>query len=60
MGVAAMLIFHTVENIGMCVGLLPVTGIPLPFFSYGGTSLITNFIAIGLVMSVSYHSVRKY
>ena len=59
-GVAAMLIFHTVENIGMCVGLLPVTGIPLPFFSYGGTSLITNFVAIGLVMSVTYHSVRKY
>lgn len=56
MGVSAMLIFHTVENIGMCMGLLPVTGIPLPFFSYGGTSLITNFIAIGLVMSVGYHS----
>lgn len=60
-GVAAMLIFHTVENIGMCIGLMPVTGIPLPFFSYGGSSLITNCIAIGLVMSVSYHSLkRKY
>ena len=58
-GVAAMLIFHTVENIGMCIGLLPVTGIPLPFFSYGGSSLITNFIAIGLVLSVSYHNVRR-
>lgn len=60
-GVSAMFIFHTVENIGMCIGLMPVTGIPLPFFSYGGTSLITNCIAAGLVMSVYYHSAqRKY
>lgn len=60
-GVSAMLIFHVVENIGMCIGLMPVTGIPLPFFSYGGSSLITNFIAIGIVLSVSFHSVkRKY
>lgn len=55
-GVAAMFIFHTVENVGMCMGLLPVTGIPLPFISYGGSSLVTNMIAIGLVMSVSYRS----
>lgn len=55
-GVAAMLIFHTFENIGMCIGLVPVTGIPLPFISYGGTSLLTNMTAIGLVMSVSYRS----
>lgn len=58
-GVSAMLIFHTLENIGMCIGLMPVTGIPLPFFSYGGSSLITNFIAIGIVMSVSFHSARR-
>ena len=56
MGVSAMLFFHTVENIGMCVGLLPVTGIPLPFLSYGGTSLITNLASVGLVMSVAYHN----
>lgn len=56
MGVAAMLIFHTFENIAMCIGLMPVTGIPLPFISYGGTSLLTNMIAIGLVLSVSYRS----
>lgn len=56
MGVASMLFFHTFENVGMCVGLLPVTGIPLPFLSYGGTSLITNFICIGLVLSVAYHN----
>ena len=55
-GIASMLIFHTFENAGMCIGLMPVTGIPLPFMSYGGTSLITNMIAIGLVLSVSSHS----
>ncbi len=55
-GIGAMLFFHTFENIGMCIGLTPVTGIPLPFVSYGGTSLITNFIAIGLVLSVYLHS----
>ncbi|MCX7715232.1 MAG: rod shape-determining protein RodA [Clostridia bacterium] len=55
-GIAAMFIFHTVENIGMCIGLTPVTGIPLPFISYGGTSLLTNMLAVGLVMSVAYRS----
>ncbi len=51
-GLAAMFMFHIVENILMCMGLLPVTGIPLPFLSYGGSSLMTNFMAIGLVLSV--------
>lgn len=51
-GVAAMLAFHTFENIGMCIQLMPVTGIPLPFFSYGGSSLLTNLVAIGFVNSV--------
>lgn len=54
--IAAMLLFHTVENIGMCIGLTPVTGIPLPFISYGGSSLLTNMTALGLVMSVSRQS----
>ncbi|MBE7016387.1 MAG: rod shape-determining protein RodA [Ruminococcaceae bacterium] len=52
-GIAAMLIFHVFENAGMCIGLMPVTGIPLPFVSYGGTSLVTNMIAIGIVLSVT-------
>ena len=52
MGVAGMFIFHVVENIGMVIGLLPVTGIPLPFVSYGGSNLLTNMIAIGLVENV--------
>ncbi len=56
MGVAAMFAFHLIENVGMCIGLMPVTGIPLPFFSYGGSSMLTNFIAIGLVMNVKYRS----
>lgn len=53
LGVASMLIFHTFENIGMCIGLMPVTGIPLPFISYGGTSLITNMTALGIVLNIS-------
>ena len=55
-GVAAMFFFHVLENIGMCIGLMPVTGIPLPFFSYGGSSLLTNLIAIGIVLNVRYRS----
>ena len=53
-GVAAMLIFQTFENIGMCIGLMPVTGITLPFFSYGGSSLLTTLLTIGLVINVKY------
>ncbi len=41
------------ENIGMTIGLLPITGVPLPFISYGGSSLITNFICIGLLLGIS-------
>ena len=55
-GVGAMLLFHVFENVGMCIGLMPVTGIPLPFISYGGPSLLTNMAAIGLVLSVTYHN----
>lgn len=55
-GVGAMFLFHIFENIGMCIGLMPVTGIPLPFLSYGGTSVLTNMIAVGLVLSVNYHN----
>ncbi len=55
-GVGSMLLFHVFENVGMCIGLMPVTGIPLPFISYGGSSLIVNMVAIGLVLSVSYHN----
>lgn len=55
-GVASMFMFHVIENVGMCIGIMPVTGIPLPFFSYGGSSLLTNLIAIGMVLNVKYRS----
>lgn len=56
MGVMAMLLFHIVENLCMVIGLLPVTGIPLPFVSYGGSNLLTNMSSIGLVESVVVRS----
>ncbi len=51
-GVAFMLIFHVVENIGMNIGVLPITGIPLPLFSYGGSNVLTTMLGIGLVLNV--------
>jgi rod shape determining protein RodA len=57
-GVLAMTLFHVFENIGMNIGVMPITGIPLPFFSYGGSNLLTNMIAFGLVINVSMRRVR--
>jgi len=54
-GIIAMITFHVFENIGMTIQLLPITGIPLPFISYGGSSLMGNALAIGLVFSMKYH-----
>lgn len=51
-GVAAMFLFQVFENVGMCMGIMPVTGIPLPFFSAGGSSILTSMLAVGLVMNV--------
>lgn len=51
-GYAVLLIFQVFINIGMNIGIMPVTGIPLPFVSYGGTSLIINFAAIGILQSI--------
>lgn len=53
MGIAGIFFFHMLENIGMTMGLLPITGIPLPFVSYGGSSLLSNFIMIGLLLNIS-------
>ncbi|HIV26943.1 MAG TPA: rod shape-determining protein RodA [Candidatus Ornithocaccomicrobium faecavium] len=58
-GVTAMLLFHIVENICMVIGLLPVTGIPLPFVSYGGSSYLTNILGIGLVQNVVMREKRN-
>ncbi|MCW5965624.1 MAG: rod shape-determining protein RodA [Bryobacterales bacterium] len=52
MGVAALVLFHLLVNVGMVIGRMPVTGIPLPLMSYGGSSLLTMFLLLGLVQSV--------
>jgi rod shape determining protein RodA len=52
MGVAGLLLFHILVNVGMVAGLMPVTGIPLPFMSYGGSSVWSSFLALGLVNNV--------
>ncbi|MEW6545303.1 MAG: rod shape-determining protein RodA [Bacillota bacterium] len=51
-GVASMLAFHVLVNVGMTMGIMPITGIPLPFISYGGSSLVTSMMGIGLVLNV--------
>ena len=57
-GITAIFAFHFIENIGMCIGVLPVTGIPLPFISQGGSSLVTNYISVGILLSVSMRRKR--
>jgi len=53
MGVLSMILFQVMINVGMTIGLAPITGIPLPWLSYGRSALLTNFIALGLVESVA-------
>ncbi len=53
MGVTAMLFWHIVINMGMVIGMFPVVGVPMPFFSYGGTSMITSMVGIGILQSIS-------
>jgi rod shape determining protein RodA len=52
MGVVGIFFFHLIVNVGMVIGFMPTTGIPLPFLSYGGSSVLTAYVALGLVMSV--------
>lgn len=52
-GILGMFFFHFIVNVGMVMGIMPITGIPLPFMSYGGSALITNMIALGLIMSIN-------
>lgn len=59
-GVAAVFIFQTIENIGMCLGTLPVIGLTLPFISYGGSSIVSLYLGIGIVMSVRTHQQKYY
>lgn len=52
-GIAGIFLFHTIENIGMTMGLLPITGVPLLFVSYGGTSMLTSFVSLGILLNIS-------
>ena len=52
-GIAGVFLFHMTENIGMTIGLLPITGVPLPFVSYGGSSMLSNLIMIALLLNIS-------
>ena len=54
-GCAAMWTFQVLEEVGMCMGIMPITGIPLPFISYGATSMIAQLMAVGMVQSVWRH-----
>lgn len=55
-GIIMMILFHIFENIGMSIDLLPLTGVPLPFVSQGGSALIGNMIGIGLILSMKWHN----
>ena len=52
-GLAAYFAFHYIENMGMAVGLLPITGIPLPFISLGGSAMLINYLAFGIILNIS-------
>ena len=58
--VAAVMIVQALENIGMCLGMLPVIGITLPFLSYGGSSMLASFIYIGVIQSIVTHNQKYY
>lgn len=59
-GVVGMLLFQQIQNIGMTVGLLPITGITLPFISYGGSSLLSYMLLIGILLNISMEKEKKY
>ncbi len=54
-GISAMLIWQVIINVGMCIGVTPVIGLTLPFFSYGGSSIVSTFAAMGIVSSIYMH-----
>ena len=55
-----MLVFQQIQNIGMTVGLLPITGITLPFVSYGGSSLLSYMLLVGILLNISVKKNRTY
>jgi rod shape determining protein RodA len=58
-GVVSMFVFQIFENVGMLLGIMPLTGITLPFISYGGTSLLLNMLSIGVVVSIHVHQEKE-
>jgi rod shape determining protein RodA len=58
-GIVSMYVFQVFENIGMMIGIMPLTGITLPFVSYGGSSVLINMMAIGIVLSIHVHQEQK-
>ncbi|MHB1421034.1 MAG: rod shape-determining protein RodA [Bacillota bacterium] len=52
-GVTSMFVFQLLVNVGMTIGMMPITGVPLPLFSYGGSSMLTNLMALGLILNVN-------
>lgn len=59
-GYMSLLLFHIIQNIGMTIQLLPITGIPLPFISYGGSSIWSLMIGVGVLLSIYYHRPQRY
>ena len=57
-GIVGMLIYQQIQNIGMTIGLMPITGITLPFISYGGSSLLSYMIMAGIIFNISNESLR--
>ncbi|MDP8950430.1 MAG: FtsW/RodA/SpoVE family cell cycle protein, partial [Actinomycetota bacterium] len=59
-GVATIFLFHVFVNVGMTMGIMPVTGIPLPFISYGRSSLVVSVLSLGLLQSIAMHSKAEF
>lgn len=59
-GITMMILFHVFENIGAAIGVVPLTGIPLPFISQGGSALMANIIGLGLVLSMKYNQLPEF
>ena len=58
-GIVALIFWQAVVNLFMIMGMLPVVGVPLPMFSYGGSSLLTNLIAVGILMNIRMRRFQK-
>ena len=59
-GILGMLLFQQIQNIGMTIGLFPITGITLPFISYGGSSLLSYMLLVGILLNISVKKNRTY